>query len=208
MNNNVIAENIADFKECMSPAFDKDGIGESYDHSQLLMGRLIYELKDLGFFEAPASLNHHGNETGYLYKHSAQVTKNLVMLTKKLELKWQRKESPYLVGMLHDICKCDNYKLTVKPMTLEDPALHEEWKYNNASILTGHGDKSVIMALKLFGDIGAGTLTEEEIACIRWHMGAFDDKENWNHYGHAVTLYPNILWTHTADMMAARIDGI
>ena len=44
--------------------------------------------------------------------------------------------------------------------------------------------------------------------CIRWHMGAFDDKENWNSYGRAVTNFPNVLYTHTADMIAARILGV
>jgi len=49
---------------------------------------------------------------------------------------------------------------------------------------------------------------EEELLCIRWHMGAFDDKENWNSYGRSVTEYPNVLFTHTADMIAARIMRI
>lgn len=52
------------------------------------------------------------------------------------------------------------------------------------------------------------TLTEEEMLCIRWHMGAFDDKEHWNNYGRACTAYPNVLYTHTADMIAARVLGV
>jgi hypothetical protein len=39
-------------------------------------------------------------------------------------------------------------------------------------------------------------------------MGAFDDKENWDKYGKSIEKYPNVLWTHTADMMAARIFKI
>ena len=62
------------------------------------------------------------------------------------------------------------------------------------------------------GFVGPGSkpvpLTEEEMLCIRWHMGAFDDKENWNSYGRSVTLFPNVLYTHTADMIAARILGV
>ena len=38
--------------------------------------------------------------------------------------------------------------------------------------------------------------------------GAFDDKKNWNRYGEAVTKYPNVLYTHTADMIASRIKGV
>ena len=37
-------------------------------------------------------------------------------------------------------------------------------------------------------------LTEEEIACIRWHMGAFDDSKNWNKYNLAIQKYPNVLF--------------
>jgi len=48
-------------------------------------------------------------------------------------------------------------------------------------------------------------LTDEEIACIRWHMGAFDDKERWNNYRYAITQFPNVLYTHTADMIASTI---
>jgi len=51
-------------------------------------------------------------------------------------------------------------------------------------------------------------LTEEEVLCIRWHMGAFDEKENWNAYGKAIEKYPNVLWTHTADMVASKIEGV
>lgn len=79
----------------------------------------------------------------------------------------------------------------------------EAWEYNNAVLLPGHGEKSVMMAMGLLG-----TLTDEEILCIRWHMGAFDDKGNWNSYGRACTEYPNVLYTHTADMVAARIKGV
>ena len=52
-------------------------------------------------------------------------------------------------------------------------------------------------------------LTDEEIACIRWHMGAYEkDTKMWEYYGRAVEIYPNVLYTHTADMVASRIRGI
>ena len=105
---------------------------------------------------------------------------------------WQRERSPFIVGMFHDLCKLDNY---VK-------SDHEEWEYNNATLLPGHGKKSVILLQRYM------KLTEEEILCVRWHMGAFDNKENWNSYGRACTRYPNVLYTHTADMIAARIVGV
>ena len=52
-------------------------------------------------------------------------------------------------------------------------------------------------------------LTDEEIACIRWHMGAYErDTKMWEYYGRAIEKYPNVLFTHTADMIASKIIGI
>ena len=48
----------------------------------------------------------------------------------------------------------------------------------------------------------------QEAVCIRWHMGAFDTKENWNVYGNAVACDQNVLYTHTADMYASRVLNI
>lgn len=45
----------------------------------------------------------------------------------------------------------------------------------------------------------------EEILCIRYHMGAFVDQKEWNDYTRAIHECPNVLWTHTADMIAAHI---
>lgn len=156
---------------------------------------LYTRLFDMGFFTAPASTHYHGAYDGGLFDHSYAVTKNLLSLTEKLGLIWENARSPYIVGMLHDLCKCHMYIRI-------DGSYEREYEYNRDLYLPGHGDRSVILAQRFM------MLTEEEMLCIRWHMGAFDDKSNWNAYGKAIELYPNVLWTHTADMMASRIDGV
>jgi 23S rRNA maturation-related 3'-5' exoribonuclease YhaM len=153
---------------------------------------MAYELRDKGFFDAPASTKYHGNYPGGLFQHSYMVTLALLDLTDNLHLTWERPESPYLVGMLHDLCKTDQY------VQKEDGT----YEYAKNLPLTGHGDKSVILAQKLT------FLTDEEVLCIRWHMGAYDEKENWNALGAAIEKYPNVLYTHTADMIASRIHGV
>lgn len=145
-----------------------------------------------GFFTAPASIHHHGAYSGALFDHSFAVTKTLLSFTERLELPWMNERSPYIVEMFHDLCKVDNYQQSG----------NEAWEYNNAALLPGHGEKSVMMLQQHI------QLTDEELYCIRWHMGAFDDKENWNSYGRAVTHFPNVLYTHTADMVAARVLGV
>lgn len=153
------------------------------------------EVLDLmGFFTAPASTKYHGAYTGGLFDHSYQVAKELVNLTEKLGLKWDRPESPYIVGMFHDLCKCDNY--------VYDP-YESKFKYCADIIIPGHGEKSVIELQRLI------KLTDEEIACIRWHMGAYEtDTKMWDYYGRAIEKYPNVLFTHTADMIASKITGV
>ena len=155
--------------------------------------KITNAFEDWGFFRIPASVNHHGNYEGGLFDHSYEVAKELINLTIKLNLQWERKCSPYIVGLFHDLCKCQNYIYNIET---------KQWEYNNNIIMTGHGDLSVIMAQQFC------ILNEEEIACIRWHMGAYDDKENWNILGRAIEKYPNVLYTHTADMIASRVNGI
>lgn len=183
-------ERIEQFKLIMKPCIP-----------HIIHWETISDLVNMDFFSAPASMHHHGTYCGALYDHSFTVMKVLLSFTKRLELKWERKESPYIVGMLHDLCKVDNYK--VKSSEWGKDVKDDSWEYNNASLLPGHGDKSVIMIQQL-----GIRLTEEEMLCIRWHMGAFDSKDNWNSYGRSVTKYPNVLYTHTADMVAARILGV
>lgn len=182
MNNFSEADRIDQFKKIMA---------------ECMPYRFHYEfvdiLRDMGFFTAPASIHHHGKYSGALFDHSFTVTKTLLSFTERLELKWKDKRSPLIVGMFHDLCKVDNYKKSNGD---------EAWEYNNAALLPGHGEKSVIMLQQHM------SLTDEEMLCIRWHMGAFDDKEHWNSYGRSVTHFPNVLYTHTADMVAARILGV
>ena len=174
-------DRIAAFKEWFSP------IVQDVD-------RVVNDLKEIGFFTAPASTKYHGNYEGGLFDHSLEVMMCLKELTEKMELKWYSHRSPYIIGLFHDLCKCDQYLFN------EDGT----YSYNKNLTLNGHGEKSIIIAQQIL----EVPLTEEEILCIRWHMGAFDDKENWNSYGLAIEKYPNVLWTHTADMMASRIMGV
>lgn len=159
--------------------------------------RLSNILDDLGYFTAPAAISHHGNYIGGLYDHSKQVAAELQNLTDRLGLRWDHTGSPVVVGMLHDLCKCDDY-------VLNDEGV---WTYNKNKLLPGHGDKSVILVQQVMKPVQGG-LTDEEMYCIRWHMGAFDDKENWQCYSAAVKIYHNVLYTHTADMIASQIIGI
>ena len=172
---------------------EKDRI-ELYNEFIHKLGK--YENKELdeylikyGFFTQAASTRYHGAYSGGLFDHSLNVGAVLVDLTQKLNLKWEKERSPYIIGMLHDICKIDNYIL------LPDGT----FAYNK-TISNGHGDKSVRILSNLIPD-----LTEEEMLCIRWHMGSFDEKSNWQLYTDGIHNCPNVLYTHFADMISAHI---
>lgn len=140
-----------------------------------------------GFTTAPASTKYHGACDGGLYKHSVSVAENLMKLTSSLELKWQRMQSPAIIGMFHDLCKIDQYIKT-----------EDGYEYNPNVLLAGHGEKSVMLLSQFM------QLTEEEMLCIRYHMGAYV-KEDWNGFDLAIKKYPNVLYTHTADMLASKL---
>lgn len=174
------------------------------DGSPLVTVNMIDWLTKNGFFYAPASTKYHGNYEGGLFDHSLSVAKHLVGLTESCQLKWRDCRSPYLVGMFHDLCKIDQYRLERQGVTLDGTIIEDplRWEYNPDTLLKGHGDKSVMLLSQFYA------LTEEEIMCIRYHMGAFCPKEEWNDYTRAVRAYPNVLWTHQADMLASHVEGV
>lgn len=168
---------------------------------------IINTLREKGFFTAPASAEHHGNYEGGLFDHSVSVAHTLEELTIRNALIWKRPESPLIVGMFHDICKMDKYKRKIIGWTGrggcgKTPIYGEEYEYTDDTLYKGHGDKSVIVLSSLF------SLTPEEAACIRYHMGAFTDRGEWNYYTRAIQEFPNVLWTHHADMIASHIKGV
>ena len=147
------------------------------------------------FFDKPASLSYHGAYSGGLFDHSLAVTKKLLDITKRFNLQWQNERSPYIVGMFHDLCKIDNYKFEVEVDTITT------WKKNENVILSGHGEKSVMMLSQWY------RLTEEEVLCIRYHMGAYETKD-WEQFDKAIRRYETVLWTHTADMYASKVHDV
>ena len=168
---------------------ESDRIAEFNKHFSWFLDQNVTDwLYENGFFRQAASTKFHGSYEGGLFDHSLSVMLNLNKLTGRLDLKWERMQSPFIVGMFHDLCKIDQYEKKNGSFI---------WK---KSELPGHGDKSVILLSRLM------KLTEEEMACIRYHMGAFTDKEEWTKYTDAIHTYKNVLYTHTADMIASHIE--
>lgn len=176
------------------------------DGVPLVSGKMMDWLIGQGFFMKPAAIKHHGNYTGGLFDHSFEVMHVLVDMTEQLQIKWQNPRSPYIVGMFHDLCKTDDYvdenASDMVIMGTGSPiSKNPKWAYNPDKILKGHGDKSIILLSQFIN------LTEEEIMCIRFHMGAYETGD-WNEYDRAIRKYETVLWTHTADMYASKVKGV
>lgn len=157
--------------------------------------KLIHWLEENGYYEKPGALKHHSNHLGGLFDHSLQVAYELALMTDRLGLTWERPESPMIVGLLHDICKIDDYNIVQNAERIE-------FEWNKSRSYPGHGEKSLIMLM------GIADLTGEEKMCIMYHEGAFTEKTDWEFYSRAIKKYPNVLYTHTADMIAAQVKGV
>lgn len=165
--------------------------------------KLMDYLNTEGFFTAPASTKYHGAYEGGLFDHSCNVCTVLEDLTNKLQLQWKRNVSPFIVGMFHDLCKCDQYikadgaRLNGSDTIVTGSGLFH-YEYNANTLLKGHGAKSVMILSQFIH------LTEEELLCIRYHMGPYE-KEEWAEYDAAIRKYGTVLFTHTADMVASKL---
>lgn len=176
------------------------------DMCDILGRHEIYEwLASTSFFDMPASHNQHGSFPTALAQHSILVAYNLLRFTVSNRLSWKNPESPLLVGLLHDACKIDGYIINGNGEYCVAAFDSGGWNisYNNGQLFPGHGERSVLKLLS------AGIrLTDEEIACIRYHMGAFTDKSEWEYYKAAAKKFPNVLWAHQADIVTSYIDNI
>lgn len=195
---------MASYKEIISELLlktNREGIQE-----------VIENLEKEGFYTAPCSRKFHGNYAGGLVEHSYNVYKQMVYQKKvqvKINPELEEKlpdESIIISALLHDVCKMDNYDLIDK-WRKDSNNKWESYKgydYSDDSEPLGHGEKSVIKLL-----VWGLKLTPDEIAAIRWHMGAFDRSD----YGDskrgldkAFDKYPLALLLHVSDMLASRFN--
>ncbi len=173
---------------------------------------VMKDLEEWGFYEAPASAGHHLNVAGGLVQHSLNTCKAALAVyegMKTLEpylANEVKRESVIIASLLHDVCKTDIYKPTVKRRKnqlgiWEDS---EGYKVTYKNFPMGHGEKSVILLL-----CSGLELFDDEMLAIRWHMGAWgvnmNSYEDQRNYDTARMLYPLVAIVQTADGLAASI---
>ena len=106
------------------------------------------------------------------------------------------------MALLHDICNADFYETSMRNVKKNDQWIQEPYYTINDSFPIGHGEKSVIILQQWF------KLTSDEIMAIRWHMGAYESKENYSYLSAAFIKCPLALLLNIADMKATYIDEV
>ena len=168
------------------------------------INELIEFIEKTDFYKAPASTRFHGSYEGGLVEHSIKVYE---ILKHKVETSIKEikipEESIIIIGLLHDICKANFYKVDYRNAKNELGVWEKVPYYTvDDTIPYGHGEKSVMMITEYI------KLTPEEKYSIRWHMGYTEPKENYNAIGTTYKKYPIALLTHEADLEATYFYDI
>ena len=154
------------------------------------------------FFTAPASTRYHGAYEGGLLEHSLNVYDCLCDQLSRERVKEQygisySEESIAIVALLHDLCKVNFYKVSMRNVKDETGHWVSAPYYTiEDSLPYGHGEKSVYIIS------GYMRLTRDEAFAIRYHMG-FSGREDANQIGRALEMFPLASFLFMADMEAS-----
>lgn len=159
---------------------------------------LINWLETSDFFIAPASTKYHLSCEGGLLEHSLNVYFELFKIVSFEQLQFDF-NSLIIVALLHDICKVNYYQLSEKNVKKDNKWVKESCYLVNDEFPIGHGEKSIILIQRFI------ELTEEEIMAIRWHMGAFEPKENHSMISKVFSKYSLALMLHISDLKSTYI---
>lgn len=161
---------------------------------------LLEYMNENKYFEVPASTKHHESYTGGLAVHSSRVCNAFVQIMRSYNQIIETKpkfdiNSAKLCSYVHDLCKTKEYMMNEYKGWVRNPTFSN----NHASL-----------SIELVEKCGI-TLTREEDAIIRYHMGQFHTKEQ-SKYGEyttdslfkAVGEFCSVHFFQTADFLVSR----
>ena len=167
---------------------------------------LDYLINKSDFFTAPASSKFHSDYEGGLLDHSLNVYYRLLRLVEsEYGEGWRDVVSPEsvaIVGLLHDVCKIETYKVSYRNVKKDGVWEQQPYYTIEDELPYGHGEKSVYIVS------GFMRLTRDEAMAINWHMGGFDERAKGAGFtvGRAFEKYPLAVLAHTADFLATYFD--
>ncbi|MDR1628296.1 MAG: hydrolase [Oscillospiraceae bacterium] len=156
---------------------------------------LLAWIETTDFFTAPASTRYHCACECGLVMHSISVYEALI---EKYFDSDDDKESFTVCALLHDLCKANFYKISMRNVKNENTGVWEKRPYYEVDdqFPYGHGEKSVFLIERFL------RLKPNEAAAIRWHMGGFDEAVKGGSFavGLAFNKYPLAVKLHLADL--------
>ncbi|BED92519.1 MAG: HD family phosphohydrolase [Candidatus Paraimprobicoccus trichonymphae] len=162
---------------------------------------LLNWLENTDFFRAPASTRYHGACEGGLVTHSISVYN--VLINRFFEKNIDEKETFAICGLLHDVCKINFYKLSMRNVKNEITGSWEKQSYYSVddTFPYGHGEKSVFLIERFM------KLKSVEAISIRWHMGGFDDSVRTGGFSISQSYYkyPLAVKLHSADLESSYL---
>lgn len=159
----------------------------------LVSSEVLEYLRSADYFTAPSSFKHHGNWVGGNFDHSMKVTELLLEYTADCDLKWEREESPYIIGLFHDMCKSDQRGFAYKKGSLV--------VVSRGAADKRHSEKSIELIEKNIIHMTVG-----EKLCIYYHMGEYGGDEEYKALMvKMMEKNPNIKYTQMADTAAAKM---
>ncbi len=153
------------------------------------------------FFTAPASTKYHCACEGGLVQHSVTVYKTL--REKHFDAETDSEESFAICALLHDLCKAEFYKVSVRNVKNEETGSWEKQPFYMVEDIFpyGHGEKSVFLIERFM------RLKPAEAMAIRWHMGGFDSSSKGGDFSVSLAYekYPLAVKLHVADFESTYI---
>ncbi|MBR2176486.1 MAG: HD domain-containing protein [Clostridia bacterium] len=157
---------------------------------------LLEWMQKTDFFTTPASTKFHGACEQGLVMHSISVYKT--MMEKHFDPESDNPESFAVCALLHDLCKAQFYKVSMRNVKNDETGQWEKKPYYTVddAFPFGHGEKSVYLIERFM------RLKPAEAIAIRWHMGGFDEAARGGSFAisHAYEKYPIAVKLHLADL--------
>lgn len=149
----------------------------------------------------PSSTRFHGNYAGGLIEHSVNVYNRLCQLREAFGLADVSDETIAIVSLLHDLCKVGKYQIEFRNVKTEAGWVQKPFYKHVDTLPFGyHGPASVFIIQRYMN------LTDEEVAAIACHMGAYDRPTTDYSLSEVYQKYPLAYALHVADCLASFYD--
>lgn len=163
---------------------------------------LLKWLLNTDFFVAPASTKFHCACEGGLLRHSLNVYHTLMQ--RYFDAENDSNESFAICALLHDLCKAQFYKVSMRNVKNEVTGVWEKQPFYQVEDMFpyGHGEKSVFLIERFM------RLKTYEAMAIRWHMGGFDDTAKSGSFAISLAFdkFPLAVKLHMSDLEATFLN--